>query len=1108
MERESSVSVTGRLPCDECQQCYRPNQMDEVRENVYVCSNCRCPQVQEEEVKEEAQTAGGGPPVVSRSKRLRDGSEGEKKQPNVKASPLAKPSKKVDLSDAPTPPYDGEDYFGHDLNADHGLLLKAQTEEVVRCSQTALTASQTVAGFTLGEQLFSFLNANKKPIRTFFLSHEKHLLLGIMDSLVRAIHATKDGPQRELLFCVFTAFPAIYCSRLRGGAEDRRRYTTFLRKRREHPDFTHHVLYLVKPKEEDDNYEEKPQTDDRSRKERIESLARRGKCRQALGALEESLALRTDPKVKILLQKLHPAPAEDYQNIFPPESEGGKTYFDRNELVEPFDRADLNLALRGLKQKVAPSMSGWTKEFFMMLMREASSTVMDFLPQFISDYVNLKLPQIVLTFSSNSFLFGLQKCPAPLAVRPVAVPCFLNKLAWKVTMPRVPKSQLEGTVQMGLSTQAGCQAALYTLQMAIKAGMIVLKTDSKNAFNTVKRSEFLKLFYSDKRYKAMWPLLHLNYQNVCYLVLSNGDIIFSQEGTRQGGVESSFVFSVALQSINELSKNRKGVSYVQIIDDIFIIVEPAKELTDNIPLYMDELKHHLAGLGLELCPGKTAILCQPRVWESGLLAPGLHEYRACEKLPNGEKGPPLDVYFCMGAALLLNFDGDAQDRLSAAIRTRIWGQSLAPYKRLQDLDVDLQLQHLIFQTSTIPSVGYLLGASWEHHDDKLYDQIREWYINHFMPLGDANDALLNSKSGPLTKALLHLPIGAGGGLGLPCPERTHYYRQDLYDPIHCHSDKYPWLDRKAQFAADFRQYRLPYCPPPMKDRPSREARAERPYSGNERLTHHFLHQIRDLYYNGVRHQRWMKAPKYRDTRVYKIPPECKRHRIENVTFRYGLAVNVYFVPGLTICEKCTNNTSPTRFLAKSQADVLDHVLHCPGCAASAITRRHNAINYAVKRVCRSYGIDYTLEPRGLPMPKKKNEEQQKETFKKQDGPDGLLNTHAGLTALEIHCPHQRLYTTDSEVTTGHYDSVTKARTEKHNKYSTFSATYPGIAVEVFTVSSGGVIHKDTVSRIKETWLPVAEQSGQGLLRMLHVEVAFEVCRAQGVVAQMAKTIKI
>ena len=52
---------------------------------------------------------------------------------------------------------------------------------------------------------------------------------------------------------------------------------------------------------------------------------------------------------------------------------------------------------------------------------------------------------------------------------------------------------------------------------------------------------------------------------------------------------------------------------------------------------------------------------------------------------------------------------------------------------------------------------------------------------------------------------VHLPISAGGGLGLPSAESTFYCRSDLRGLIFAHRDNYPWLSLEGEFAKKFRE---------------------------------------------------------------------------------------------------------------------------------------------------------------------------------------------------------------------------------------------------------------------------------------------------------------
>jgi hypothetical protein len=170
-----------------------------------------------------------------------------------------------------------------------------------------------------------------------------------------------------------------------------------------------------------------------------------------------------------------------------------------------------------------------------------------------------------------------------------------------------------------------------------------------------------------------------------------------------------------------------------------------------------------------------------------------------------------------------------------------------------------------------------------------------------------------------------------------------------------------------------------------------------------------------------------------------------------------------------------------------------------------MTRKHNQINYAIRRTLANYGIGYTVEPKGLPL---KDTTEESRGPRAQDGPDGLLSAGEGLTAVEVHCAHQRLF----HSTGTNYDSVTTARNTKTHKYrdADFETKYPGIKLVIFTVSTGGVIldqkspGPSSIRPIKKHWLPYADNEGRGLLRMLYVEVAFAVARSIGHILELAK----
>ena len=151
------------------------------------------------------------------------------------------------------------------------------------------------------------------------------------------------------------------------------------------------------------------------------------------------------------------------------------------------------------------------------------------------------------------------------------------------------------------------------------------------------------------------------------------------------------------------------------------------------------------------------------------------------------------------------------------------------------------------------------------------------------------------------------------------------------------------------------------------------------------------------------------------------------------------------------------------------------------------------------------GIAYTVEPKGFPLKKPSDE---LKAFKAQDGPDGLLDSLLGLTVIDIHCTHQRFTPSDGDW--GQYDSVHMSRRKKVDKYKKFSAEYPGFRAEIFSVSTGGVMSKDTITEVKEKWQPMVawRDGGRGLLKKLALEIAFSVGKAAGNLLAMAKVEKL
>ena len=119
------------------------------------------------------------------------------------------------------------------------------------------------------------------------------------------------------------------------------------------------------------------------------------------------------------------------------------------------------------------------------------------------------------------------------------------------------------------------------------------------------------------------------------------------EGTRQGGGESSFTFAKGLEDING-KLDEDGVRYVQIVDDIFAIIEPTQENIDELTYTMQKLEVVLSTHGLKMNVGKTQILCPRDV----VLPPEVADLRLPLHLRGATpKQEPPNTDVCLGAVL-------------------------------------------------------------------------------------------------------------------------------------------------------------------------------------------------------------------------------------------------------------------------------------------------------------------------------------------------------------------------------------------------------------------------------------------------------------------------
>jgi hypothetical protein len=172
--------------------------------------------------------------------------------------------------------------------------------------------------------------------------------------------------------------------------------------------------------------------------------------------------------------------------------------------------------------------------------------------------------------------------------RPIAMGEVFYKLAGLYSLELVSPhfSPIFEPLQFALS-RGGSARALHILQSAIESGgpgVVALKLDFRNAFNSLKRSVILASLFTNNLLRPLYRLSHWAYKAPSTLLSSfNGTIsdpILSREGVKQGDVLATLLFSNAVHEF--YSSSLRGLNQIRAaacVDDINYVGHPDQVLT-------------------------------------------------------------------------------------------------------------------------------------------------------------------------------------------------------------------------------------------------------------------------------------------------------------------------------------------------------------------------------------------------------------------------------------------------------------------------------------------------------------------------------------------------
>ena len=241
--------------------------------------------------------------------------------------------------------------------------------------------------------------------------------------------------------------------------------------------------------------------------------------------------------------------------------------------------------------------NGWRFEHLKLLLDSDYTT--SHLHSLCNSYLSGSVPDVVATTLAGAKLIALQKNVND--VRPIAVGDSFRRLTAKLACHQLKKkiSTFLAPHQYGVSTPGGAELMTHLIQASLEEHpeWIVIKTDAKNAFNTVDRSAFLSEVASI--FPELYPFVAQCYIPPAKLTVRVGcktQFILSEEGVQQGDPLGPLLFALALQPILiNAAKDHESVLTPSYLDDSMIL-GPKEEV---INCY-NNLKVQLSKIGLEL----------------------------------------------------------------------------------------------------------------------------------------------------------------------------------------------------------------------------------------------------------------------------------------------------------------------------------------------------------------------------------------------------------------------------------------------------------------------------------------------------------------------------
>ena len=292
-----------------------------------------------------------------------------------------------------------------------------------------------------------------------------------------------------------------------------------------------------------------------------------------------------------LLRDLHPSIAGS------PSTTGTQPINTGRTSVLSIDTEQLRRVAKRACRGAACGRTGWTDELVVQLLDDDATV--NALKPLLLDIANDRLDPAVRHRLTACKLSALPK--SNNGVRPIAIGEVLLKLtsAYVLETLRDEISAIFRPTQLGVGTPAGCERIIHEIRAELTQTSVLCTIDFRNAFNMPYRSAMKRALEKHPRLAPLYDLFNLAYATPSSLHYSDGTVIDSCRGCRQGDPLGALLFCLVMHDIiTEAAAKFPSVKVRAYMDDITL--HSADGNAGEVKRCFDFISEHGAAIGMEV----------------------------------------------------------------------------------------------------------------------------------------------------------------------------------------------------------------------------------------------------------------------------------------------------------------------------------------------------------------------------------------------------------------------------------------------------------------------------------------------------------------------------